>query len=203
MCNPPFTPRSSMKKPSPVCRQKNRKIFRTAAAFARIKIIATFLSFHNQRPRLAFMSLTGNKLNCLPLKIPVWKQSRPIPKPNISCSVKPPHTPPMIPFGAEPAHGWCYFYQKAELARQQGDWDSIAALGAEAASLDLAPADPIEWMPFLQAYAVLGQIEKVESLATQFKDDSFHKEQFCQSLTNEIPLKDEMQSKVDSLFCRP
>ncbi len=85
-------------------------------------------------------------------------------------------------FGAEPAHGWCYFYQKAELARQQGDWDSVAALGAEAASLDLVPADPIEWTPFLQAYAVLGQTEKVESLAAQFKDDPFHKEQFCENL---------------------
>jgi hypothetical protein len=104
-------------------------------------------------------------------------------------------------FGAEPAHDWCYFYQKAELARQQGDWDTIAALGTEAASLDLAPADPIEWMPFLQAYAVLNQAEKLESLAVQFKDDPFHKGQFCQALTNEIQLNDEMQSKVNDLFC--
>jgi len=106
-------------------------------------------------------------------------------------------------FGAEPAHGWCYFYQKAELARQGGGWESVATLGTEAASLDLVPADPIEWTPFLQAYAALGQTEKVESLAAQFKDDSFHKEQFCENLTNGIQLKDEMQSKVDRLFCQP
>jgi hypothetical protein len=109
-------------------------------------------------------------------------------------------------FGTEPAHGWCYYYQKAELARQQGDWDSVAVLGAEAASLDLVPADPIEWMPFLQAYAVLGETEKVESLAAQFKDDPFHKEQFCENLNqldeNGHPLKKEMQSKVDGLFCK-
>ncbi len=110
-------------------------------------------------------------------------------------------------FGTEPTHGWCYFYQKAELARQQGDWDSVAALGEEAASQNLVPADPIEWTPFLQAYAVLGHIEKVESLAEQFRDDSFHKGQFCQTLTrmeeNGILLKDEMQSRVDELFCQP
>jgi hypothetical protein len=105
-------------------------------------------------------------------------------------------------FGVEPAHGWCYFYQKAELARQLGDWDSVAALGAEAARLDLVPADPIEWTPFLQAYAVLGETEKVESLAAQFKDDPFHKGQFCQSLTNGILLKDEIQFMVNDLYCQ-
>jgi hypothetical protein len=105
-------------------------------------------------------------------------------------------------FGAEPARGWCYFYQKAELARQLGDWDTVAALGAEAARQNLVPADPVEWTPFLQTYAVLGQIEKLEALAEQFKDDPFHKEQFCKNLTNGIPLKEEMQNKVDELFCR-
>jgi hypothetical protein len=106
-------------------------------------------------------------------------------------------------FGAEPAHSWCYFYQKAELARQIGDWETVSALDAEAASQNLVPADSIEWTPFLQAYAVLGQAEKVESLAAQFKDDPFHKKQFCQSLTNGIPLKNEMQNRVDELFCQP
>jgi len=116
------------------------------------------------------------------------------------------HTPPAIPFGAEPDHNWCYFYQKAELARQQGDWALVAALGTEAASLDLVPADPIEWMPFLQAYAVLGQIEKVETLAARFQDDLFHQEQFCKNLNrleqNGIVLGDDIQVKVNDLFCR-
>jgi hypothetical protein len=109
-------------------------------------------------------------------------------------------------FGTEPVRGWCYLYQKAELARQQGDWDSVAALGMDAANLGLTPADPIEWTPFLQAYAVLGDTEKVESLAAQFKDDAFHKEQFCQSISrmeeNGYPLKEEMQSRVNDLFCK-
>jgi hypothetical protein len=109
-------------------------------------------------------------------------------------------------FGAEPAHDWCYFYQKAELARQQGDWETVAALETEAASLELAPSDPIEWMPFIQAYAYLGQIEKVETLAAQFKDDSFHNLQFCENLTrmdeNGYPLRPDMQTVVNTLFCK-
>lgn len=110
-------------------------------------------------------------------------------------------------FGSEPDHDWCYFYQKAELARQRGDWEAVSALGIETASQNLIPADPIEWTPFLQAYAFLGETEKVEYLAAQFKDDSFHKEQFCQNLNrmeeNGYPLKEEMQSKADELFCKP
>jgi len=109
-------------------------------------------------------------------------------------------------FGAEPAHGWCYFYQKAELARQQGDWESVAAIGAEAVSLNLAPADPIEWMPFLQAYAALGQTEKVKSISDPFKDDSFHKKQFCENINrmneNGYPLQPDTQNLVDAVFCK-
>jgi hypothetical protein len=108
-------------------------------------------------------------------------------------------------FGAEPVHGWCYMYQKAELARQRGDWEAVSALSAEAASQNLVPADPIEWTPFLQAYAVLDEPEKVEALAAQFKDDPFHKGQFCQSLSrmeeNGYPLKEELQNEIDNLFC--
>jgi hypothetical protein len=115
-------------------------------------------------------------------------------------------TPLGFVFGAEPVRGWCYLYQKAELARQLGDWVSVADLGAEAANLGLIPADPIEWMPFLQAYAYLDETEKVESLAAQFKDDAFHKEQFCENLSrmgeNGYPLKVEIQSKVNELFCK-
>jgi len=110
-------------------------------------------------------------------------------------------------FGAEPAHGWCFYYQKAELARQQGDWESVAAVGAEAEALGLVPADPIEWMPFLQAYAYLSQTEKVEVLAAQFKGDSFHTQQFCEILShmdkNGYTLQPKIQSKINNLFCKP
>ncbi len=106
-------------------------------------------------------------------------------------------------FGVEPAHDWCFYYQKADLARQQGDWESVAALGAEAEALGLAPADLIEWTPFIQAYAALGQTEKVEQLAAQLKDDSFHNQQFCENLNrmseNGIPLP----GKEADLFCTP
>ena len=65
------------------------------------------------------------------------------------------HQLPAYSFGPELPQGWCYYYQKADLARQEGDWDEIARLGNDAQKLDLHPNDQIEWMPFLQAYAVI------------------------------------------------
>jgi len=38
---------------------------------------------------------------------------------------------PVMPediFGKEPPHTWCYYYEKAELARQAGDWEQVAKL---------------------------------------------------------------------------
>jgi hypothetical protein len=108
-------------------------------------------------------------------------------------------------FGAEPAHGWCFYYQKAELARQQGDWEAIVSIDAKITSLNLAPSDPIEWMPFLQAYAHLGQTKKVGQISTYFKNDPFYNQQLCKNL-NEInksdPLPTDMQTKINTLFCK-
>jgi hypothetical protein len=87
--------------------------------------------------------------------------------------------PPEAIFGKEPAHGWCYYYQKASLALQDGDWDEIARLGDEATRLDLRPSDSIEWMPFIKAYAYLGQKERASELASTIKDNPYYRHQVC------------------------
>jgi hypothetical protein len=68
-------------------------------------------------------------------------------------------------FGKEPQHGWCYFYEKAELARQRGDWAAAAALGDESARLGFAPADAFEWLPFIEAYARTGNLDEAARLS--------------------------------------
>jgi len=68
-----------------------------------------------------------------------------------------PAQPPAFLYGSEPAHGWCYFYQKGDLARQQADWQQAAALGDQAFSLQDYPNDPAERMPFIEAYAHVGR----------------------------------------------
>jgi hypothetical protein len=67
--------------------------------------------------------------------------------------------PPEELFGAEPEHGWCYYYQKAELAVQLGDWGKAAELGDEAGAKSYTPSNPYEWLPFIQSYAMTGRWE--------------------------------------------
>jgi hypothetical protein len=109
-------------------------------------------------------------------------------------------TPPSIPFGAEPSHGWCYFYQKAALARQMGNWQEAARLGDEALALGFSAGDKIEWMPFLQAYAMLDDSARVGELAPLLTSDPVAAQQACHSLTS-LPLSAGMLEQVNKLFC--
>jgi hypothetical protein len=90
-----------------------------------------------------------------------------------------PHQPSEAIFGAEPAHDWCYYYQKASLARQAGDWQEVARLGDEAQQQNFRPIDWVEWMPFVEAYAYTGQSEKVNQLAPILMDDFYLRYQTC------------------------
>ena len=69
-----------------------------------------------------------------------------------------PYLDPVI-FGPEPAHEWCYFFEKAELALQSQDWNTVLDLAKEVESQKRHPNERLEWMPFLQAYAVTGNAE--------------------------------------------
>ncbi len=72
---------------------------------------------------------------------------------------------PRAIFGAEPEHTWCYYYTKAELARQQADWEKIIVLFSEADNLGYTAQDPVEYLPFIEAFAQLGQTEQAIQLS--------------------------------------
>ncbi len=80
--------------------------------------------------------------------------------------------PPTEMFGSEPAHDWCYFFEKADLARQVGDWQAAADLGNQAQAKGYSPTAsgsnaPHEWLPFIEAYANTGQVEEGRSLTRE------------------------------------
>ncbi len=75
-------------------------------------------------------------------------------------------------YGVEPPHGWCYYFEKADLARQQGDWQQVAALGDQAFALGDYPNDPTERLPFIEGYAHVGQWERAAELSRQSADIS-------------------------------
>lgn len=63
-------------------------------------------------------------------------------------------------FGPEPAHDWCYFFEKADLARQLKDWNTVIALYKQSQKLGLAPHSGSEYIPFIEAYAQTGNWQK-------------------------------------------
>lgn len=67
--------------------------------------------------------------------------------------------PPVEIFGSEPKHRWCYFYEKAELARQEEDWETILKIYRESIKKGIRPEDPVEYLPFIEGYARLGMLD--------------------------------------------
>ncbi|HEU4746601.1 MAG TPA: hypothetical protein VFS61_15280, partial [Anaerolineales bacterium] len=65
-------------------------------------------------------------------------------------------TLPASLFAPEPVHGWCYYFEKADLARQSGDWQKVAELGDIAFRLDDHPNNPVERFVFIEGYAHVG-----------------------------------------------
>ena len=114
---------------------------------------------------------------------------------------EPAHTPPEIVFGPEPEHGWCYYYQKADLARQRGDWPEVIKLGDQASTQGFAPKDRIEWMPFLQAYAQMGDIDRLTKLAPVVRTDPYTTRQVCSTLRSISTLSPVSIESIDSLYC--
>jgi hypothetical protein len=94
-------------------------------------------------------------------------------------------SPPTVIFDAEPAHGWCYYYQKAELSAQMGDYQEVARLREEAESQDLRPNDQIELLPFILAYAELNEPENLKEVLPMFFDSAYHKVNYCANVMAE------------------
>ena len=76
-------------------------------------------------------------------------------------------TLPASLFHSEPAHGWCYYFEKADLARQFGDWQKVAELGDIAFGLDDHPNNPVERFVFVEGYAHTGDWEGAVKLSRE------------------------------------
>jgi hypothetical protein len=97
--------------------------------------------------------------------IPVSNPSRIIPDPN----ALPPD--PDI-FGPEPVHTWCYFFEKADLARQIKDWDAAIRLYKQSQQAGFTAENGAEYIPFIEAYAQTGEWQKAYELTLKAKGTS-------------------------------
>jgi hypothetical protein len=55
---------------------------------------------------------------------------------------------------------WCFYFEKADLARQYRQWDAIPALWNEAQEHNQRSAFGMEYLPFIEGYARLGNWNK-------------------------------------------
>ena len=72
-------------------------------------------------------------------------------------------------FGPEPAHTWCYYYQKADMARQTGNWTKVIALLKEADQHGFEPVKKSEWLLFVDAYVRTGDFSAAEELTSRIQ----------------------------------
>jgi uncharacterized membrane protein len=78
-----------------------------------------------------------------------------------------PAEPPRNIFRQEPDHRWCYYFEKAELARQQADWQAVVDFGEVAFTLGDYPNDPAERLVFVEGYAHTGDWQRALALTME------------------------------------
>ncbi len=73
--------------------------------------------------------------------------------------------PPGQVLGKEPVRTWCYYFEKAELARQFGEYENVIALLEQAEEKGFHPLALSEWYPFIDAYLHLDDFASAEALS--------------------------------------
>lgn len=111
-----------------------------------------------------------------------------------------PASPPTEIFGTEPEHQWCYYYQKASIARQKEDWQKVIKLIEKALDEGYYPADSVEWFPLLQAYTITEQQEKLRPYAKIMQAEPLLASQACEILSTAAQT-DAMKTYIENKFC--
>jgi len=94
-------------------------------------------------------------------EIPISNLDQIIPNPTIHAR------PPENIFSIGGEKSWCYYFEKADLARQFNDWQEVAQLEKEARDQNLHPRIMSEWLPFLDAHLHLGNEKEVEEIVSK------------------------------------
>lgn len=118
-------------------------------------------------------------------------------------SSQPGYRPPEEIFGKEPEHNWCYYFQKASLAQQMNDWNTVAKLGDEAQRIGFSPGNAYEWAPFIEGYAYSGQLKKaLDRTQKAFQMNEAAAPMLCRTwaqIQSRITVPEGTQIDIDSL----
>jgi len=114
--------------------------------------------------------------------------------------------PPGELFGKEPEQGWCHSYEKAELAWQMEDWQTIVELGDKEIANGNTPLagqsnSPREWWAFIEGYAHNNNVRKAIELSQQsIRQDKKYQPAIC-SLWRNMKDVPEMGVGLSELGC--
>jgi len=119
----------------------------------------------------------------------------------------PQHQPPVFIVEDIDEESWCYYFQKADLARQLGKYDQVATLGDLAVENGLRPREASEWLPFLEGYAWLGKWDRVDLVLkeiTQLNPD--YQNGVCYTMrrirnTNDFPFPEKLSEILKVYNC--
>ncbi len=67
-------------------------------------------------------------------------------------------------YGKQNTQTWCYYFEKADLARQYGQWDEVVRLWNESQSIGERADDGFEYIPFIEGLGHTGDWEQVKTL---------------------------------------
>jgi hypothetical protein len=116
---------------------------------------------------------------------------------------------PVLPkniFGEEPSHGWCYYFQKASLARQQGKWQEIVNIYDTVVAAGHKPVDDSEYFVFVEGLVNSGQSEKaMQIVQNQIGSNEALRYSLCRTLQSapDYPSGFEYKKKtITDLICQ-
>ncbi|MCX6054353.1 MAG: hypothetical protein NTZ74_05440 [Chloroflexi bacterium] len=70
-------------------------------------------------------------------------------------------------FGKISQNDWCYYFEKADLAKQEKNWDQVISLYSEATQKGLTPIKSAEFIPLITALIEKGQIDQAVSVTQE------------------------------------
>jgi hypothetical protein len=121
----------------------------------------------------------------------------------IHTSTEQPASLPNSIFGVVPEDVWCYYFERAELARQAGDWQDVAELGDQAFQLEhrLYEVNAPELVTYIEGYAYNGRWQD----ATRLTLDALHLSErmdrtLCDTWERIIPDTSTSAEKVSALM---